>query len=526
MLRAVASAHSPLRRAHARNIWSWFTTPPKVQEQKFKDKVNYNDEIFEEEVPNEELVNLPRVTANTLESHTKPPTKVKMLVRDYIEDALYNPNYGYFPKQATIFTSSDTTIPFNEINDMFQFDHEVTKRYSSYGKDDGQGPGRQIWHTPTELFKPHYGHAVAHCLVSEYLLKYFPYEDLVIYEIGAGNGTLALNILDFIRDKYPEVYERTSYRIVEISGRLAKLQRQKLLPHHPCVTVNHKSIFHWDQTETAPCFFIAMEVIDNFAHDLVRWDLRTLQPYQGVVTVDDQGDFGMHYERVTDPLVSSTLALYRRLNHKPPVPAWLAKFPYLREVHSSLIFAANLSPPEYIPTRMLSLLRTLRRHFPRHRLLLSDFATLPDTIPGVNAPVVQTRFRNTTVPTSKLLVHQGYFDIFFPTDFERLRDMYEYMLGQPVLSDSVAGIGRASPLATSASPLQAGSGYFSSFQPRNRRAPIDGVASSSGLPVGQRKSNVFTHAEFLETYADLSKTRLRSGENPMLEYYKNVKFLF
>lgn len=123
-------------------------------------------------------------------------------------------------------------------------------------------------------------------------------------------------------------------------------------------------------------------------------------------------------------------------------------------------------------------------------------------------------------------MHQGFFDIFFPTNFERLRDMYEYMLGQPVLSDSVAGIGRASPLATSASPLQAGSGYFSSFQPRNRRAPIDGVASSSGLPVGQRKSSVFTHAEFLETYADLSKTRLRSGENPMLEYYKNVKFLF
>ena len=110
-------------------------------------------------------------------------------------------------------------------------------------------------------YQPHYGHAVAHCLVSEYLLKYFPYEDLVIYEIGAGNGTLALNILDFIRDKYPEVYERTSYRIVEISGRLAKLQRQKLLPHHPCVSVTHKSIFHWDQTETAPCFFVAMEVI-------------------------------------------------------------------------------------------------------------------------------------------------------------------------------------------------------------------------------------------------------------------------
>jgi hypothetical protein len=52
------------------------------------------------------------------------------------------------------------------------------------------------------------------------------------------------------------------------------------------------------------------------------------------------------------------------------------------------------------------------------------------------------------------------------------------------------------------------------------------VTSSSGLPVGEKKSSVFTHAEFLETYADLKQTRLKSGENPMLEYYQNVKFLF
>jgi SAM-dependent MidA family methyltransferase len=83
----------------------------------------------------------------------------------------------------------------------------------------------------------------------------------VIFEIGAGNGTLAMNILDFIREQYPEVYERTHYQIVEISGRLAELQREKLLPRHPSVTVTHKSIFHWNENVTSPCFFIAMEVI-------------------------------------------------------------------------------------------------------------------------------------------------------------------------------------------------------------------------------------------------------------------------
>ncbi|KAI0035331.1 S-adenosyl-L-methionine-dependent methyltransferase [Vararia minispora EC-137] len=487
------------------------------------DKENYNYEIWADDAPDPRLVAFKRVTANDLEKCTKPPTEVKMLVRDFIEDSLYNPNYGYFPKQATIFTSEDTSIPFQEIHDMAHFEHEVAVRYSAYGKD-GDGPGRQIWHTPTELFKPYYGHAIARCIVSEYLLKYFPYEDLVIYEIGAGNGTLARDILDFIREEYPEVYERTRYNIVEISRRLVQLQRQRLSVHYPIVSVTHKSIFHWDKTVASPCFFLAMEVIDNFAHDVIRYDYRTLEPYQGVVTIDEYNDFGMHYERIQDSLISSLLALRHRLNHQPIFPK-LFRHSKLRSFILNFPLSPNLSPPEYIPTRLLSLLRTLRRYFPRHRLLLSDFSSLPDTIPGTNAPVVQTRFRNRTVPTETLLVQPGYFDIFFATDFERLRDMYEHILEQPVLHDDTT-FGRVSPLGTSSSPLSEGANFFSSRRPRNRRVPLDGVPSSSGLPVGEHKSGVFGHAEFLETYSDLCKTRLRSGENPMLDFYKNVKFLF
>jgi SAM-dependent MidA family methyltransferase len=109
--------------------------------------------------------------------------------------------------------------------------------------------------------QPYYGHAVARCLVSEYLLKYFPYEDMIIYEIGAGNGTLAMNILDYLRDEHPEVYERTRYNIIEISTSLAESQKKRLEKVHPCVTVNNKSALHWDQKEPAPCYFIAMEVV-------------------------------------------------------------------------------------------------------------------------------------------------------------------------------------------------------------------------------------------------------------------------
>jgi len=78
-----------------------------------------------------------------------------MLVRDYIEDSLYNPHYGYFSKRATIVTSPKH-IDFGILRDSVEFQEEVAKRYVPYGKDES-GPGNQLWHTPTEIFKVRHG---------------------------------------------------------------------------------------------------------------------------------------------------------------------------------------------------------------------------------------------------------------------------------------------------------------------------------------------------------------------------------
>lgn len=119
------------------------------------DRLNYNSNVFFEDTPSDHAkYNL--VTANSLEAHTVPPRCVKMLVRDFIEDSLYNPNYGYFPHQATIFTSSDNLIDFGSLRDSVEFQAEVAKRYAAYGVDIDDGPGRQLWHTPSELFKVHF----------------------------------------------------------------------------------------------------------------------------------------------------------------------------------------------------------------------------------------------------------------------------------------------------------------------------------------------------------------------------------
>eukprot|EP00955_Chlamydomonas_euryale_P084717 363999-Chlamydomonas_euryale.AAC.13 len=47
---------------------------------------------------------------------------------------------------------------------------------------------------------------------------------LRIYEIGGGNGTLARDVLDWLRRERPDVYEGTSYTCVEISAKLAAQQ--------------------------------------------------------------------------------------------------------------------------------------------------------------------------------------------------------------------------------------------------------------------------------------------------------------
>jgi hypothetical protein len=119
-----------------------------------QDKFNYNQISFIDTSVSDHA-GFPRVTANELERHITPPRRVKMLVRDFIEDSLYNPNYGYFPKQATIFDLQDAAFDFPSLRDSAEFQEEVAKHYDAYGVDQSSGPGRQLWHTPTELFKVH-----------------------------------------------------------------------------------------------------------------------------------------------------------------------------------------------------------------------------------------------------------------------------------------------------------------------------------------------------------------------------------
>ncbi|PGH16383.1 hypothetical protein AJ80_05233 [Polytolypa hystricis UAMH7299] len=422
-----------------------------------------------------ELREYPLITAKELRTRAHRPKRVKMLTRDFIDDSLYNPHYGYFSKHATIFSPGEP-FEFNGIDDGPAFNKLLDQRYVEFeDKLDIVQPDetRQLWHTPTELFRPYYGEAIARYLVANYKLTLYPYHDLIIYEMGAGNGTMMLNILDYIRDVDPEVYQRTKYKIIEISSSLASLQQNNLNEslhnsgHRSHAEIINRSIFDWNTYVHSPCFFLALEVFDNFSHDSIRYDMETGQARQGCVLIDSDGEFYEYYVPTLDSVASRFLRVRQAAARRPfPTPL---QSRLVRKLRSSLPLAPNMTVPEYIPTRLMQFFDILRDYFPAHRLVSSDFNSLPDSVPGYNAPVVQTRYRRRNVPVRTPYVHQGYFDIFFPTDFNVMEDVYRAITG--------------------------------------------------------KLTRVTSHEDFLQRWAYVEDTETKNGENPMLSWYKNASVM-
>lgn len=456
---------------------------------------------------NEKFLRYPTTNPTKLNKRSTRPRSVKMLTSDFIDDSLYNVNYGYFSKEAVIF-QPDSPFDYNHLQGQDEFMQKWLQAYDKYDKEKVNSlqviknsssrnkpedknktkttdktadekedyqivkPSLQLWHTPTELFQPFYGEGLTKYILNNYKLNN-PNEDLVIYEAGAGNGTLMLNILDYLEKNEPEIYTKTKYRIIEISSKLFNKQNSRLDRHKPKVEVINKSILEWNTHVNEPCFFIALEVFDNLSHDVIRYDIDTKQPYQGYVVIDENNDFHEYYSPVLEPYTKEFLELreesalpIKKLRNHPANKFYpLMK---LKNIFNPL--TNNLSDPEYIPTRLYKLFKVLNTYFPNHQILASDFSYFDKTTSGYNSPTVQTMYKDNMVNTDSYMVEQGYFDIMFPTNFKSINEMYKQVTG--------------------------------------------------------KSSSTCSHADFLKKWADVEKTKTKSGENPMLDLYSNADFIY
>lgn len=94
-------------------------------------------------------------------------------------------------------------------------------------------------------------------------MNHFPYQDLIIYELGAGNGSFMIDAMSYIKTNHPDVYSRTRYNIIEISPQLARRQRQRarvagVMDH---VEIIEQDFFKWDGGGLDPCYVVALEVL-------------------------------------------------------------------------------------------------------------------------------------------------------------------------------------------------------------------------------------------------------------------------
>jgi len=396
--------------------------------------------------------------------HTRPPE----LVRDFVHDCLYNPTIGYFSKNVNIFNTGDP-IQFNHLKDQEEYNRVLYDLYKEQSKVE---KFYQLWHTPSELFKPWYGNAVARYMVEE-CMKSGVNGPLIIYEIGPGNGTLCEGIIEYIKVKYPEIYESgLEYNLIDISKSLHAIQKTRLTSFSPRVKHYCESILEWKFRDNRPCFIIAMEVLDNLPHDRIMYQSDG-ELMQGVVWTNDRAKYsdvpGKYVEvfvPANDKVILELVGLMDKVGWISPSLRWT-----LRDLVSHVPYFeySNSMRSEFIPTGPYQFIKQVTKLFPNHRLVISDFDRLPDTIQGHQSPVVQTRYQGDTVNCSTYLLQRGLFDIFFPINFGLLSKLYKEIV--------------------------------------------------------KRDSKIMRHKEFCVKYGDVEKTKTRSNYNPMLEDFENVSML-
>ena len=246
-----------------------------------------------------------------------------VLVRDYVQRALYAPGAGYFARHDVV--TAAPPLQFSNMLGSLEFRQRVQEAYAA---------SDQEWLTPSELFAPFWSHALAEYVVQAYLDLVQPSQRLAaaeglhnmdgesvglgqdlpplhVYEVGAGTGTNALHFCSYLQSHHPHLYPHLRYTTVEISAPLAAKQRALLAQAghgavHVALEADVAALGGSDLLSNPdPCFVLVQEVLDNLPHDkVVR---RGAVPQSALVTAPLQHPPGDGDPLL--PLVSTAAAL-------------------------------------------------------------------------------------------------------------------------------------------------------------------------------------------------------------------------
>lgn len=350
--------------------------------------------------------------------------RMRIPVRQYIQQTLYHPTEGYFSNARSPVLGYSKRPRLRSIRSRAEYQKYVAAAYA--GAEHG-------WMTPVELFSPHLSKAIGKRIHS-----IAPKDEAFhIVEVGAGRGTLCCDLLDHWSVAKPELLDKVRYNIVEISSSLAQLQSAKLKAwiERGVVAVHNANATEWFDSAVGEslsgkhCHIIAAEVLDNLPHDLIRETETGLE--QAVMVAADCGRGQSEELQWSSEIDGLTLAAMQAFGFDQDSGGVTASPPgsfvdILRAQFEQLLGGGKREV--WVPTGSHALLDAIAKSVPHAHMTVSDFHSLPGSLPGENGPVVQSVDGGATVVYSSVQTAPfGKVDIMFPTNFAALARCHSFL---------------------------------------------------------------------------------------------------
>lgn len=337
----------------------------------------------------------------------------------------------------------ETKINLCELQSRAAYEKAVAATYASASHG---------WMTPVELFSPFLSRAVAHRIHAVNRDE----SKVNIIEIGGGRGTLAADILAHWSEVAPDFLRRVRYNLIEVSPALAKVQSENLRHwvnlgtakvHNVDARIWFQSLSsdaqQSEEMRSTPCHVVAMEVLDNLPHDLLRLGAGSVEQAVAILSENPPSDstaIMLEWRSELDETTSAAVKAFDLLRSdendhfisQQRDPSFLSR---ARVSFENMLTGGKRDL--WVPTASYQLLKAISSSLSHAGMTISDFNSFPGALPGENAPVVQRVQQGSTVVYESVTAAPfGKVDIMFPTNFHALQRCHNSFAGNGVSENS------------------------------------------------------------------------------------------